>query len=296
MIENWEEYLIIEKELKNFMNSVDADIRIKKALRYAISAGGKRFRPIIVLLAGKMCGSDYSKLINLAIAVELIHTASLVHDDVIDGAEMRRGRIALNKKYNPSLAILLGDWLISKSVELTSVYGEKYIRDFSRVGMMLTEGETMDLYSVQDNFGEEEYFECIKKKTAILFAYSAKTPCEIAGGSDLAVDSMYRYGYNLGTAYQIVDDLLEYLRALKDKKSEFESMTLPQIYEREFGRQTAVEKTLEAIYKFRDESISSLGIFPNSEEKEKLIHIVKFMTDRMLEEAQIASAGIRERY
>ena len=287
MIENWEEYLIIEKELENFMNSVDADLRIKKALRYAISAGGKRIRPIIVLLSGKMCGSDYSKLINLAIAVELIHTASLVHDDVIDGAEMRRGRIALNRKYNSSLAILLGDWLISKSVELTSVYGEKYIREFSRVGMMLTEGEIMDLYSVQDTFREEEYFECIKKKTAILFAYSAKMPCEIAGGSDLAVGSLYRYGYNLGIAYQILDDLLEYLRALKDKKSEFESMTLPQIFEKEFGRQIAVEKTLEEIYKYRSESINSLSIFPDCEEKVKLMHIVELMTDRMLDDVQL---------
>ena len=294
MIEKWQEFIIIEKELNRLLDSANSNARIKKALKYAISAGGKRVRPLIVLLSGKMCGCDYDKLVNLALAVELIHTASLLHDDVIDGAETRRGKIALNRKYSPSLAIILGDWLISKSVELTSVYGESYIRDFSRIGMMLSEGEALDLYSTQESFGEREYFDCIEKKTAILFAYSAKTPCEIAGGSDLAVKSLYRYGYNLGIAYQIVDDLLEYLRALKDKKSEFESMTLPQIYEREFGRQIAVEKTLEAIYKFRNESIGSLSIFPNSEEKEKLIHIVEYITDRMLSESQIASAGIRE--
>ncbi|NHW23264.1 MAG: polyprenyl synthetase family protein [Archaeoglobales archaeon] len=296
MIESWEEFLIIEKELNRIMNSADSNARIGKALKYAISAGGKRVRPLIVLLSGKMCGCDYDKLMNLAIAVELIHTASLLHDDVIDGAETRRGRIALNRKYSPSLAIILGDWLISKSVELTSVYGEYYIREFSRVGMMLSEGEALDLYSNQDGFGEREYFDCIGKKTAILFAYSAKTPCEIAGGDNLAVESLYKYGYNLGTAYQIVDDLLEYLRALKDKKSDSESMTLPRIYEREFGKQIAVEKTLEAIYKFRNESIRSLSIFPNSEEKEKLVRIVEFITDKMLGESQLASAGILGQY
>jgi octaprenyl-diphosphate synthase len=127
MIENWEEFIIIEKELNRIMNSADSNARIGKALKYAISAGGKRVRPLIVLLLGKMCGCDYDKLMNPTIAVELIHTASLLRDDVIDGAETRRGRIALNRKYSPSLAIILGDWLISKSVELTSVYGEYYI-------------------------------------------------------------------------------------------------------------------------------------------------------------------------
>ncbi|MEM0302835.1 MAG: polyprenyl synthetase family protein [Archaeoglobaceae archaeon] len=286
MIESWKEFLIIEKELHDFLESVEADIRIKKALKYAISVGGKRIRPIIVLLAGKICNGDYNKLMNLAIAVELIHTASLVHDDVIDKAETRRGNIALNRKYNPSLAILLGDWLISKSVELTSVYGEKVISEFSKVGMMMSEGETMDLYSNEGNFGEMEYFECIEKKTASLFAYSAKTACEIAGGNESAIDSFYRYGYNLGIAYQLVDDLLEYLEALKDKKSEFESMTLPQIYEREFGKEIAIQKTLALISKFRNESVEALQIFPESEEKKKLIEIVNFMTNDMLKSSE----------
>ncbi|MCS7144881.1 MAG: polyprenyl synthetase family protein [Archaeoglobaceae archaeon] len=286
MIENWKEFLIIEKELHDFLESISSNDRIKKALKYAISAGGKRIRPIIVLLAGKICNGDYNKLMNLAIAVELIHTASLIHDDVIDKAETRRGNIALNRKYNPSLAILLGDWLISKSVELTSVYGEKVIREFSRVGMMMSEGETMDLYSNEDFFGEKEYFECIEKKTASLFAYSAKTACEVSGGSELVIDSLYRYGYNLGIAYQLVDDLLEYLESLKDKKSEFESMTLPQIYERDFGREIAIQKTLDLILKFKNHSIEVLQIFPESEEKRKLIEIVDFMTNSMLKDLE----------
>lgn len=282
VIETWDEFLLVEKELSRFLASVEANGKIKKALEYVISAGGKRVRPIIVLLAGKICGGNHGRLMNLAIAVELIHTASLVHDDVIDKAETRRGNIALNRKYNPSLAILLGDWLISKSVELTSVYGEKVIREFSRVGIMMSEGETIDLYSKEGNFGEKEYFECIEKKTASLFAYSAKTACEVAGGDDLAVDSFYRYGYNLGIAYQLVDDLLEYLEALKDKKSEFESMTLPQIYEREFGRDIAIQKILDLISNFRKRSLDALQVFPESEEKRKLIEIVNFMTVGML--------------
>lgn len=286
MIENWKEFLIIERELHSFMESISANDRIKKALKYAISAGGKRIRPVIVLLSGKICGGDYNKLMNLAIAVELIHTASIVHDDVIDKAEMRRGNISLNRKYNSSLAILLGDWLISKSVELASIYGEKVIREFSKVGMMMSEGEVMDLYSNEDSFGEKEYFNCIEKKTASLFAYSAKTACEIAGGSDSAIDSLYRYGQSLGIAYQLVDDLLEYLKVLKDKKSQFESMTLPQIYERDFGKEIAIQKTFSLISKFRNNSLEALQIFSESEEKRKLIEIVDFMTNSMFKDVE----------
>ncbi len=124
MIESWEEYIIFEDRLRSFVESVEAIPKIKKALAYAITAGGKRTRPLIVLLSGRMCGGDYEELMDLAISVELIHTASLVHDDVIDKAERRRRQRALHREYDVSLAIVLGDWLISKSVELTSRYGE----------------------------------------------------------------------------------------------------------------------------------------------------------------------------
>ncbi len=282
MIDTWEEYRIFEDTLKRFVESVEATAKIKKGLAYAINAGGKRSRPVIVLLSSKLCGGDYSDVMNLALSVELIHTASLVHDDVIDKAEKRRKREALHKKYDTSLAIVLGDWLISKAVELTSVYGEEIIRDFSNVGMMMSEGEVLDVYSIQEDFTERDYFECIEKKTAALFAYSARSACKIVCDDRIAAKKLFDYGLNLGIAYQIVDDLLEYLRLLDDKHSVFESRTLPQIYEEKCGREEGVKKVMEKIDTFVEKSLRSLDYFEDCREKEKLKKIVDFMTYDMI--------------
>ena len=282
MIENWPEYQIFEKNLMKFVEVVESTPKIKKALSYAITAGGKRSRPLIVLLSGKMCGGNYSNVMDLAISVELIHTASLVHDDVIDRAEKRRRKEALHKKYDISLAIVLGDWLISKSVELTSKYGEEIIRDFSSVGMMMSEGEVLDVYSVREPFDEKDYFECIEKKTAALFAYSARSACKIVCNDKKAAEKLFDYGLNLGLAYQIVDDLLEYMKIIEDKYSVFESRTLPQIYEEKYGKDEVIPKVLERMNGFAKKSLGSLDYFDDCEEKEKLAKIVNFMTYDMV--------------
>ncbi len=282
MIETWEELVVFERELGRFIELVETNSKIKKALKYVIYAGGKRVRPVIVLLAGKICGGSYEKLMNLALAVEFIHTASLVHDDIIDKARLRRNKPALHVEYDLALAIVLGDWLISKSVELTAVYGKEVIEESAKTGMMMSEGEIMDYYSVKENFDEEDYFKCIEKKTAALFAYSAKTAGKIAFANEKAVQRLYEYGYNLGMAYQLVDDLLEYLNALKDKRSDFESYTLPQIYEKMFGSEIALKMVLSKIREFSEKSISSLSLFRDCEEKRKLIKIVDYMTKDIL--------------
>jgi len=282
VIENWPEYQIFEKNLMKFVEVVESTPKIKKALSYAITAGGKRSRPLIVLLSGKMCGGNYSNVMDLAISVELIHTASLVHDDVIDRAEKRRRKEALHKKYDISLAIVLGDWLISKSVELTSKYGEEIIRDFSSVGMMMSEGEVLDVYSVREPFDEKDYFECIEKKTAALFAYSARSACKIVCNDKKAAEKLFDYGLNLGLAYQIVDDLLEYMKIIEDKYSVFESRTLPQIYEEKYGKDEVIPKVLERMNGFAKKSLGSLDYFDDCEEKEKLAKIVNFMTYDMV--------------
>ena len=282
MIENWPEYQIFEKNLMKFVEVVESTPKIKKALSYAITAGGKRSRPLIVLLSGKMCGGNYNNVMDLATSVELIHTASLVHDDVIDRAEKRRRKEALHKKYDISLAIVLGDWLISKSVELTSKYGEEIIRDFSSVGMMMSEGEVLDVYSVREPFDEKDYFECIEKKTAALFAYSARSACKIVCNDKKAAEKLFDYGLNLGLAYQIVDDLLEYMKIIEDKYSVFESRTLPQIYEEKYGKDEVIPKVLERMNGFAKKSLGSLNYFDDCEEKEKLAKIVNFMTYDMV--------------
>lgn len=288
MIETWEEFLVFEKELNRFVELVDTNLKIKKALKYVISAGGKRIRPVIVLLAGKICGGRYERLMNLALAVELIHTASLVHDDIIDRAKFRRNKPALHVEYDTALAVVLGDWLISKSVELTAVYGKEIIEESARVGLIMSEGEIMDYYSTKERFCEEDYFKCIEKKTAILFAYSAKTAGKISSNDEVASQKLYDYGYNLGMAYQLVDDLLEYINAHRDKKSELESYTLPQIYGKKFGPEEGLKKVLTKIRDFSEKSVSSLDYFRDCEEKEKLIKILNYMTRDILRQSNLS--------
>lgn len=282
MIEDWEEYKIVNKALEELVEKSSTIPKVERALKYIIEAGGKRTRPIIVLLSGKLCGGDYKDVLNIALAVELIHTASLAHDDVIDRGMVRRNVKALHVEYDLSLAILVGDWLISKSVELTSVYGEDVVQEFARVGMLMSEGEILDVYSVKEKFEEEDYFRCISSKTASLFAYSAKNACKIVSNDLKAAERLYEYGLNLGIAYQLVDDLLEYLEMYEDKKSEFESKTLPLIYEAKFGFKEAVIKILELIKTYAEKSVRALDYFENNEYKTKLLRMVEFMTSDLL--------------
>lgn len=282
MIESWEEYRIVNSALEELVNGIKTLPKIKKAISHLIKAGGKRTRPIIVLLSGKLGGGDYRSLINMALAVELIHTASLAHDDIIDRGVIRRNVETLNVKYDPALAMLVGDWLISKSVELTSGYGNEVVRNFARTGMVMSEGEILDVYSLSDEFGEDEYYKCIEFKTAALFAYAAKNAYKYITGDDSRAESLYQYGLNLGLAYQLVDDLLEFLEIFEDKKSEFESVTLPMLLERKFGFRESVSIVIRVIRKFTEKSRKALEVFPASEAKEKLIYLINYMTVDMI--------------
>jgi octaprenyl-diphosphate synthase len=278
MVENWDEFRIINKALDELVENSGSVSKIKKALKYIISAGGKRTRPIIVLLSGKISGGSYSDVLNAALAVELIHTASLAHDDVIDRGSLRRNVKTLHLQYDTSVAILVGDWLISKSVELTSIYGEDIVKEFAEVGKMMSEGEVMDIFSTQEPFDEEDYFRCIQSKTAALFAFSAKNACRIVSDDRKAAENLFGYGHNLGMAYQLVDDLLEYLEIFDDKRSEYESRTLPMIYEKEFGFEEAIARTLDHIRKHASKSEKALDYFDLTAEREKLSTLIEYMT------------------
>ncbi|MFO7966460.1 MAG: polyprenyl synthetase family protein [Archaeoglobaceae archaeon] len=282
MIEDWEEYKEINRAVYNLVEDPNTIPKIKKALKHVIGAGGKRTRPIIVLLSGKMCGGKYEDVMNVALAVELIHTASLAHDDVIDKGMMRRNTQTLHRKYDTSLAILVGDWLISKSVELVSVYQEQVIGDFARLGMMMADGEVLDIYSFADSANEEDYFDCISAKTAAIFAYSAKNACRIVSDDEKAAGNLFDYGKNLGIAYQLVDDLLEFLEIFEDKKSEFESRTLPLIYEEKYGFEDSVAKILGLIRKHTSISENALDYFPQGESRIRLSEMIDYMTADLL--------------
>lgn len=282
MIEDWIEYKEVNRSIYELVENINTVPKIQKAIKHVIQAGGKRTRPVIVLLSSKLCGGNYNDVMNVALGVELIHTASLAHDDVIDKGMRRRNVETLHLRYDTSLAILVGDWLISKSVELVSVYDEEVIGDFARLGMMMAEGEVLDIYSILESADEKSYFDCISAKTAAIFAYSAKNACKIVSDDKEAADYLFNYGKNLGIAYQLVDDLLEFLEIFEDKKSEFESRTLPMIYEETYGFEDSVAKILGLIRKHTNTSEKALDYFEPCGSRERLSDMIDYMTADLL--------------
>lgn len=208
---------LIEKDLKKLelaidsLDSTDVGI-IKKIVNHIIKSGGKRVRPILVILTSKLCGFKGEKHIRYAAVIEFIHTATLLHDDVVDNAETRRGSSTVNTLWGNEASVLVGDFLYSKSFELMSKDGNsKIIEAVSRATTVLSEGEILELMKTSDpTTTEDEYLEIIIKKTAILFSVA----CEIGailGKKDTKTRHLLRdFGKNLGIAFQLVDDLLDY--------------------------------------------------------------------------------------
>jgi len=159
--------------------------------------------------------------------VELVHAASLVHDDILDQGIKRRGAQSALERFGPEAALLAGDWLISRSIELISHYRQPAIAAFSAACMDMSEGELMDLSSASTS---DDYYQCISKKTATLFSASAKIGAMLSDADDCEVAILESYGKSLGLGYQVLDDLEEFLGLDQGKSSQKTSVTLPCIY------------------------------------------------------------------
>ncbi|MCQ6963245.1 polyprenyl synthetase [Methanolobus chelungpuianus] len=288
-IENLEEYRLIKASMDGLVACMDDGSKMKKMLLHVCSSGGKSIRPIILMLCTEICGGHRDKSVNAALAIELIHSASLIHDDVLDDGIIRRGVESAHKKYGVPAAILCGDFLISKAISLISSYGTDSVLEFGRAGMYMAEGETIDISSNGTEFGRQNYYECISKKTASLFAASAAIGAYVAG-ADREKAMMFRsFGESVGNAYQIVDDLLEYLNRLEDKQSNFESVTLPLLYERSFGREEAVILTVREVLIHVNKAKGILDNFSDSVAKDKLLLVTNLITVDMLPESVLGT-------
>ncbi len=208
---------LIEKDLKKLEYAIDSldstDVKIiKKMVNHIIKSGGKRVRPILVILTSKLCGFKGQKHIKYAAVIEFIHTATLLHDDVVDNAEMRRGSSTVNTLWGNEASVLVGDFLYSKSFELMSKDGnKKIIEAVSRATTILSEGEILELLKTSDpDTTEDEYFEIVNKKTAILFSVACEIGAILAKVDNRKKQLLKEYGKNLGIAFQLVDDLLDY--------------------------------------------------------------------------------------
>jgi geranylgeranyl pyrophosphate synthase len=177
-------------------------------MNYAVLSYGKRLRPIMALLSTACVGGQMDEAIDVGLALELIHTATLVHDDVLDNDETRRGENTVHKRWSVGEAILAGDALLSLALSLVVKYPADVLTAFSETAMSLAEGEYLDLISF-GNFSEEDYLRRVERKSASLFRASTTCGAIVGKGSELQVAALSSYGENFGMAYQIRDDILD---------------------------------------------------------------------------------------
>jgi heptaprenyl diphosphate synthase/octaprenyl-diphosphate synthase len=190
-----------------------ADIpELRKLLEHVLGAGGKRLRPTIALLAGRFGERRPELLVPLAASIELLHTATLVHDDVIDASDTRRGRATANALRHNAAAVMLGDYMFAHAAALICRTEDiEVVKVFSHTLMQMAAGElSQDLSAYQYGQDVVQYFHRIAGKTASLFATSAKGGAMVAGASENWVRALHDYGENLGMAFQIVDDILDF--------------------------------------------------------------------------------------
>ncbi len=205
-----EDLILVEDLLESVKRVELAPMRLM--LDHALAPRGKRLRPGLVLLAGTFGDYNLNRLVPLGTAIELLHTASLVHDDVVDGASSRRGRPTANAVFDNALTVLLGDFMFANAAEMVTRTGSLPVtRLFALALMKMTSGE-LDQDAAAFDVGRDvqQYLWRIGGKTAALFGHSTQGGALLAGCSESQVEALRSYGYNLGMAFQIVDDILDF--------------------------------------------------------------------------------------
>jgi octaprenyl-diphosphate synthase len=185
---------------------------IPKIGQYIRTAGGKRMRPAVLLMASRLGGYDGDRAILYAAVVEFIHTATLVHDDIIDDADIRRGRLAVHSRWGNDITVLLGDYLYIKSMALALTHDTlDIVRVLCDVTLKMIEGELYQLTKNGDaDISEDEHFDIMRRKTAYLFGGCAQIGGMLGKVDDEKEQALREYGFNLGMAFQLVDDLLDF--------------------------------------------------------------------------------------
>jgi octaprenyl-diphosphate synthase len=285
---------------------------------HLIAAGGKRLRPMLTVASARLCGYEGVRHHRLAAAVEFIHTATLLHDDVVDESDLRRGLATANAVWGNKPSVLVGDFLFARAFELMVADGSLRVLDIlSRASAIITEGEVMQLVTANDvATSEGAYLEVIKSKTAALFAAACRIGAVIAERPRAEEEALDEYGRNLGIVYQLIDDALDYAadqaKLGKTVGDDFREgkITLPTILaylrgeeeERAFWRRTleelrqeppdldraiqlmrrhgALEDTISRARHYGAMARDALGVFPDGREKRALTDVVDFCIER----------------
>ena len=293
--------------------------RIPQVTAHLVGAGGKRLRPLLTLACANLFGYQGSDDEKLAATVEFIHTATLLHDDVVDESAQRRGRPTANLLWDNKSSVLVGDYLFSRSFQLMVECGDLEILDvLANASAVIAEGEVLQLSAAQDlSTSEEIYSKVIRGKTAALFSAATEVGGRVAGATKEQVNALRAYGDALGMSFQIVDDLLDYGGATKDLGKNVgddfreRKMSLPVILavkhanapEREFwgrtiekgdqqegdletaldliARHGALEETRAQALSWAKTAKTALGPIPDSEMKDWLMGLSDFVVERV---------------
>ncbi len=291
-------------------------VLVNQVAEYIIGSGGKRLRPLVVVVAAKACGSQNQRHTEAAAIIEFIHTATLLHDDVVDGSKLRRGQDTANAVWGNEASVLVGDYVYSRSFEMMVSLDSMRIMDvMSRATNRIAEGEVLQLMNAHDpDCTEERYFEVIYRKTAQLFEAGTQVAAILTDSPSHIEEAMTRYGRHLGTAFQLVDDALDYRAArdvlgknLGDDLAEGKP-TLPLIYALKNGTDeqrtlirssiengstdalpqitAAIESTGGLAYTARlarqeaSLAIEALAVLPDSQYKQALRELADFAVER----------------
>lgn len=316
------------KSIASEMNSVDQIIishlkseipLINQISHYIISAGGKRLRPAILILIAKALNCQNHEHLRLAAAIEFIHTATLLHDDVVDESTTRRGKETANAVFGNAASVLVGDFLYTRSFQMMVSAGNlSILRILADAVNIISEGEVLQLLNISNTaILEKDYLQIIHYKTARLFEAAAEMGAVIANGDKTIQDKMASFGRKIGTAFQLLDDWLDYAgdEAVLGKKVGDDlregKLTLPLIYLIKEGkadeaafikdvlsakeisqsdftevfsmvkRSSALDYTLEKAHFFAEEAQSSLLELPDSNYKQTLINLCAYSTQRL---------------
>jgi len=312
-----EQILQIEERMRAQCTACHPDLR--HALEYLISSGGKRIRPTVVLLIGNMLGAQPERLLNLGAAVEMLHTATLVHDDLIDGALFRRGVQTLNARWSPAATVLTGDFLFARAANLAAEVGHLAIMQlFAQTLAIIVNGELTQLFSARGLISRDNYYQRIYAKTASLFEMSAQAAAMISASGDdsKVVEACSRFGYELGIAFQIVDDVLDFVGDPTSVGKPLGSdllqglVTLPALYFAEanpnhpdvrllaaggWGDQERMQRLIQAIRTSEsipktlreaedhvEQAIDQLQLFADSESRRALESLARYVVDRRI--------------
>ena len=312
---------IIQSELKQFeiqfRHAVKSNVSLlDKIMQFIVKRKGKQLRPMFVLLSAKLGGQVNDQTYRAASLVELLHTATLVHDDVVDESFERRGFFSINALWKNKIAVLVGDYLLSKGLLLSLDNGDfKVLQILSAAVKQMSEGELLQIEKARNlNLSEEIYFEIIRNKTASLVASSCAAGASTTFTDEALINKMKNFGENAGIAFQIKDDLFDYGTSdigkptgndIKEKK-----LTLPLIYTLnkvdsslrkkiiyivknegsdkrkvrfaidEVQKAGGIEYAQNKMFYYRDKALQLLHEFPESEVRNGLEELVRYTTDR----------------